>query len=589
MKKSKIGTIVNKLRKHPNGEVSTQATATLKAMRQGLRKTVEAKEEKENKTKKRKKAAPKAKGETKMPGTGNMLPPPPCTHPAKSVPCGDVNRKRVRVLREGDGMLEGPVVYWMSRDQRAEDNWALLFAQALAQKEKPVVVVFNLLTSYLNAPLRHFDFMVKGLQETERALRKHHIPFYVVTGDASENIPRFVREIGASALVCDFSPMRGGRQWRDRIVEALTEEAGEATKKAKKAKKEEEEGKEGKEEEEEKDPRSVPFYEVDAHNVVPVWLASVKQEWSAATFRRRIYEYLPSFMRDYPALGKNAPFANPPTNTAYGGQGDDSLVPWTKLVASLKCDKSIGPVAGFTPGTAAGKKTLEEFIEKRLKHYAKLRNVPDQNHLSHLSPYFHYGHISPQRAALEVVKHKTKHKEGVEAFYEESVVRRELSDNFCYYQPNYDKYEGIPPWAKKTHAEHADDDREYLYTDDELEKSKTHDDLWNAAQLEMVKSGKMHGFLRMYWAKKILEWTESPQKAFDLSIKLNDKYSLDGRDPNGYVGCGWAIAGVHDRAWTERPVFGKIRFMNYKGCKRKFNIPAYIQRVKSIAKAAAKP
>ena len=169
------------------------------------------------------------------------------------------------------------------------------------------------------------------------------------------------------------------------------------------------------------------------------------------------------------------------------------------------------------------------------------------------------------------------------AFLEELIVRRELSDNFCYYNPNYDNLQGFPAWARLTLEEHARDRREYLYGVEELERGKTHDDLWNAAQLEMVRRGKMHGYMRMYWAKKILEWTESPAEALRTVIYLNDRYELDGRDPNGYAGAAWSLGGVHDRAWKERPIYGKVRYMSYSGSKRKFDVQAYIDTWKHYA------
>lgn len=154
-------------------------------------------------------------------------------------------------------------------------------------------------------------------------------------------------------------------------------------------------------------------------------------------------------------------------------------------------------------------------------------------------------------------------------------MRRELTDNFCFYNKKYDSVEGAYEWAQKTLKDHAKDKRSYLYTREQLEKAKTHDKLWNAAQYQMVAEGKMHGFLRMYWAKKILEWTSSPQEALCIALYLNDRYELDGQDPNGFVGCMWSICGIHDQGWAERPVFGKIRYMNYKGCLRKFNVAQF--------------
>ena len=212
-------------------------------------------------------------------------------------------------------------------------------------------------------------------------------------------------------------------------------------------------------------------------------------------------------------------------------------------------------------------------------------NFPDINNLSHLSPYLHYGHISPHRCALEASKCQgtsEAHKNSFESFFEEIVIRRELSDNYCYYNSKYDSWDGLPPWSKKTLIDHAVDTRLHTYTFSQLEKAKTHDVLWNTCQNEMVHSGKMHGYVRMYWCKKILEWSVTPQEALANAMRLNDKYFLDGRDPNGYVGCGWAIGGVHDRAFAEREIFGKVRYMSFEGCKRKFSIPKYAARIKKL-------
>jgi len=176
------------------------------------------------------------------------------------------------------------------------------------------------------------------------------------------------------------------------------------------------------------------------------------------------------------------------------------------------------------------------------------------------------------------VKKRAGRTESATALLEELVVRRELSDNFCFYNPNYDRFAGFPEWARKTLDAHRTDRREHIYSLDNFENAGTHDDLWNAAQIEMTVKGKMHGYMRMYWAKKILEWTETPEDALDVATYLNDKYELDGRDPNGYTGIAWSIGGVHDRAWGERPVFGKIRYMSYNGCKSKFNVKEYIEK-----------
>jgi deoxyribodipyrimidine photo-lyase len=192
-----------------------------------------------------------------------------------------------------------------------------------------------------------------------------------------------------------------------------------------------------------------------------------------------------------------------------------------------------------------------------------------------MSPFLHYGHISSQEIALEIIDQTNR--KIYESYLEELIIRKELSDNYCYFNENYDNYNGFPAWAQKSLNEHRNDERDYIYSRHEFETAKTHDKLWNAAQLQMVNTGKMHGFMRMYWAKKILEWSESPEKAQEIAIYLNDKYELDGRDPSGYTGIAWSIGGVHDRAWFTRKVFGKIRYMNDKGCERKFDVEEYIK------------
>jgi deoxyribodipyrimidine photo-lyase len=217
-------------------------------------------------------------------------------------------------------------------------------------------------------------------------------------------------------------------------------------------------------------------------------------------------------------------------------------------------------------------------LDERLPNYAADRNNPCVQGQSGVSPYLHFGHLSPQRLAF-TVSHSELAREVKDDFLEELVVRRELADNFCFYEPAYDHISGFSDWAQKTLQDHKKDKRDYLYGLSRLEQAATHEPLWNACQMDLVNRGKLHGFLRMYWAKKILEWTRSPEEALEYAILLNDRYSLDGRDPNGYTGIAWSIGGVHDRAWKERPVFGKIRYMNEAGCRRKFDVAAYISSV----------
>jgi deoxyribodipyrimidine photo-lyase len=446
-----------------------------------------------------------------------------------------VNLKRVRTLKEGTKKA-GPVLLWMSRDQRARDNWALLFAQELAWKQKtPLAVVFCLVPEFLGATTRQYDFMLKGLQEVEQDLGKKNIPFFLLTGSPGEELAKFIKKNHVCSLVKDFDPLRIKRTWAEAVAATI----------------------------------DIPCYEVDAHNIVPCRVASPRQEYGAYTFRPKIRRLLPEFLEEYPPLKKH-PFLWKEKKKAH-----DFLKSFRTLGV-----ETVSEASWMKPGEKAAYRVLRRFIGEKLTSYDARRNDPAGDGQSGLSPYLHFGQISAQRVALEVSGSDVV-KKSREAFLEELIVRRELSDNYCFYNQNYDNVDGFPEWAKKTLHAHRNDKREYLYVRDQFENAETHDDLWNAAQMEMVKKGKMHGYMRMYWAKKILEWTGSPEKAMEIAIYLNDRYELDGRDPNGYAGIAWSIGGVHDRAWNERPVFGKIRYMSYNGCKSKFNIKNYIHAVQS--------
>jgi deoxyribodipyrimidine photo-lyase len=419
----------------------------------------------------------------------------------------------------------------MSRDQRTADNWALLFAQELAlQRKAPLIVVFCLVSSYLRASNQHFKFMTDGLKLCESKLLKKQIPFVLVKGKPEQAIPIFIEKNGIGTLVCDFSPLKINRQWKARVNRSI----------------------------------EIPFYEVDAHNIVPCWVASQKAEYAARTFRPKIHRALKEFLQEFPLLKKHPHPAG------------------LKISNSWK-DIGAQEIHSYFPqsGEDAALREMGRFLRHRLASYGKNRNDPAVPGQSNLSPYLHFGQISGQRVALEV-RRKPKSFSSSAVFLEELVVRRELSDNFCYYNRRYDSFDGFPDWAKSTLNKHRKDTRPYLYNRKELERAKTHDDLWNAAQMEMVLTGKMHGYLRMYWAKKILEWTPSPEIALKTAIYLNDKYELDGRDPNGYTGIAWSIGGVHDRPWFERSVFGTIRYMSHNGCKKKFDVRAYVNRMNNL-------
>jgi deoxyribodipyrimidine photo-lyase len=449
-----------------------------------------------------------------------------------------VNPQRVRALTKRS-QKKGPVIYWMSRDQRVNDNWALLYARELAQKhDSPLAVAFCLVPQFLGATGRQYRFLLQGLKEVEKNLQALNIPFCLLLGDPGKEIPHLLTEIGAGALVCDFSPLRRSQEWKAAL-------AGET---------------------------EIPFYEVDAHNIIPCWVASPKQEWAAYSFRPKVNRLLFEFLDEFPALQKSKERNSP---TGKDAIENDWAAAERSLVADAYSSADVAPKAKWlVPGEEAAAKLLGHFLEHKLIDYERDRNDPNIDGQSGLSPYLHFGQISAQRIALEVLKSM----KDAGAFLEEMIVRKELSDNFCYYNQHYDDMQGYPAWAIKSLAEHEKDRREYLYTLQELERGRTHDDLWNAAQNEMLQTGKMHGYMRMYWAKKILEWTASPAAALRAAIYLNDRYELDGRDPNGYAGIAWSLGGLHDRAWKERAIFGKVRYMNYNGAKSKFDVQSYINK-----------
>ncbi len=444
-----------------------------------------------------------------------------------------VQPERIFKLKNGTAG-QGNVVYWMSRDQRMNDNWALIHASRLASSlNAELAVVFCLTDKFPGANIRHYDFMLEGLNEVSGNLQLKNIPFYLLAGDPVANLRKFIVEYKVGHLVTDFDPLRIKRQWKDELT-------GET---------------------------DITIDEVDAHNIVPCRLTSKKSEFGAYTIRPKIQKHLRDFLVEFPDLP-----VQQNTETFRIQQID-----WLDSYKRLDTDREIFPVEWIHPGEAAARDMMEYFLATKIHSYAEKRNDPNADNLSNLSTYLHYGHLSAQRVALETMKIDPQD-ENTRAFLDELIVRKELSDNYCFYNAAYDTLENIPDWARKSLDEHKSDERDFIYSTEDFELARTHEDLWNAAQREMVNSGKMHGYMRMYWAKKILEWSPSPEEAMKTATYLNDKYELDGRDPCGYNGCAWAIGGLHDRAWNERPVYGKIRYMNRNGAKRKFNIREYIEK-----------
>jgi deoxyribodipyrimidine photo-lyase len=450
-----------------------------------------------------------------------------------------VEPERVHALNDRPPRPAGRyVLYWMQQSQRADHNPALDEAVARANAcGHPVVVAFGLTPKFPEARARHYAFMLEGLAETGRRLRARGIAFVVRLGDP----PAVAAELAHDAVevVCDRNYTRGPRAWRARLARTA----------------------------------EVRCTEVEGDVVVPVETASTKPEVGARTLRPKIHRLWDQFLVLRPPPAVRVPVgASPP-------EGED----WSRpeaLRAKLGVDESIAPVAEFSGGPAAAAARLKRFVRAELAGYAVNRSEPALDGGSRLSPYLHFGQISPVEIACAA------HASGapaadVDAFLEELVVRRELAMNHAWFHPDYDRYAGLPNWARASLARHAGDPRPHLYTREQFRAAATHDPYWNAAQREMVARGFMHNTMRMYWGKKILEWSASPEEAFETMIELNNAHELDGRDANSTAGVAWCF-GRHDRPWGERPIYGVIRCMMASGLDRKYDMPAYLARVEKI-------
>lgn len=449
-----------------------------------------------------------------------------------------IQPSRIQALTPGDPREGEFVLYWMQASVRAAFNHALEYAVEQANLlGKPLVVYFGITADYPDANLRHYLFLIQGLAQTQDALKRRGISLVVRLESPEKGVVDLARR--AALVVVDRGYTRIQRRWRQEAARNL----------------------------------DLPLTQVESDAVVPVEEAMEKEAYSAAVLRRRLQKKLPDYLvplnvRDVAKDSLGLTLDSEPL--------DDPAV----LLDSLDVERSVLPAPSFTGGEAEARRRLQGFVEDRLDAYPELSRDPSKEGLSNLSPYLHFGHISPLEIALEVTKRGGP---GVEAFLEELIVRRELSLNFVLYNPAYDGFEALPDWCRRSLEDHAGDPREFIYSREDWEAAQTHDPYWNAAQKEMVCRGKMHGYMRMYWGKKLLEWSETPEEAFTTALFLNNKYELDGRDPNGFAGVAWCF-GKHDRPWTERPVFGKIRYMNANGLRRKFDVEAYVRRIDHLCR-----
>lgn len=445
-----------------------------------------------------------------------------------------VNPRRIFRLNDCAVKKGKPIVYVMSREQRVNDNWGLLFAQNLALENEAPLVVLLYFNSEEKIYSRHLHFMLQGARDIELLLKEKNIPFYLVKKNRND-FCSFLNNFDLGALVVDFSPLDESSNLNSQFAKNVESAC----------------------------------FEVDSHNIIPARFISNKQEFSAATLRPKVKVRLGEFLTQYPTLKKH-PYSFEP--------GELTL----NLDFSDVEDTSVTPVDWIKAGEKDALKHLKTFIDEKLDGYSEKRNDPTLNYSSNMSIYLKFGHISSQRIALEIIKSDSPRGDK-EAYLEELIVRKELADNFCLYNKDYKRFSAFNEWAQFTLNAHRKDIRSYEYSLLEFEKANTHDELWNAAQKELVKTGKIHSYLRMYWCKKILEWCKTPEFALETAIYLNDKYALDGCEANGYTGIAWSIGGIHDRPWSERSVFGKIRYMNYQGCKRKFDVASYIGRYKDYS------
>jgi deoxyribodipyrimidine photo-lyase len=453
----------------------------------------------------------------------------------------EIQEERIRHLNEKDIEEGDYVLYWMQEAQRVEYNHALEYAvQRANELGQRLLVVFGLMDDYPEANLRHYAFLLEGLQDVREALKERKIKFFVRRG--SPDAVALDAGKDASLVVCDMSYLNLQKEWRDKVAEGA----------------------------------DCLVVQVETEVVVPVELVSNKQEHAARTLRPKIHEHLDEFLVEL------APTVVEKQSLNMKDDGLD-LSDIQPILEDMDLDRNVTPMSHlYRGGTTAAKEILEEFIENRLGTYVEHRNQPQTDDVSHMSKYLHYGHVSPIYVALKI-RDADPPEEDLGSYLEELIVRRELSVNFCHYTPDYDRFSCLPDWAKQTLKEHEKDERDPIYTREQFENAETHDEYWNAAMNEMRCTGYMHNYMRMYWGKKILEWSASPEEAYDTTLYLNNKYFVDGRDPNSYANVAW-VFGQHDRGWQERDVFGKVRYMSAGGLERKTQPKEYVEKVEKLIK-----
>jgi deoxyribodipyrimidine photo-lyase len=431
----------------------------------------------------------------------------------------------------------------MQRAQRALDNAALDVAVRLGNEVgKPVVVFFAPVPFYPGANQRNLRFLAEGVPDIAEGLARRGVGFCFRTYP-EHSLLKFCEQVRPAMVLGDENPLREPEDWRQRVIDRLR----------------------------------IPFWTVDADVIVPSRLLE-KEHYGARTIRPRLLQLLPEFLQQPDNTEAQIAWVAPPGLRSQSWQ-DDFTRDWT-------LDRTVSAVSTWRGGTNQAMCQLSEFVQSKLAAYPQVRNRPETDGTSRLSPYLHFGHLGPHTVAIAIRDADTP-EPAKQAFLEQLIVRRELAINFVRFNSWYDSVECMEAWADRSFAKHAPDKRPVVYSPERLDSAETHDPLWNAAQKQMVLTGWMHNYLRMYWAKKILEWSPSVASAYQRAIWLNDRYELDGRDPNGYAGIAWAIVGKHDRPWFDRPVFGQVRYMSLASTGRKFDAKKYIADVEQMERCHA--
>lgn len=460
---------------------------------------------------------------------------------------------RVRIL---NGAKPSPdaryVLYWAQMNRRVESNHALLHAVETANGQKlPLLVYEGLTYSYPYANDRHHTFLLEGAAEMEQRLSKLGIGyvFYLERGPQDRTGVLYQLAAQAAVLVTDDYPTFIARKHNSSVPAKV----------------------------------SVPYHAVDSSCVVPMSLME-KREWAAYTIRPKIHRLLPQYLKPVHPIRLAVPFTLP--RPRFHTPVTPERI--AKLVASCAIDHGVRPSLSFRGGRLASERTLHRFLEDKLRRYSRERNDPAAHATSDLSPYLHYGHISALEVALAAKAYAAEHGLIADEFLEELIVRRELAFNYARFSDPPDTFAHLPGWALKTMEEHDKDRRDPCYTREQFELAQTHDPLWNAAQKELLLRGKIHGYYRMYWGKKIIEWSATHHEALETMVHLHDRYAVDGRDPNTYTNILWCF-GLHDRPWQERPVFGKLRYMSYDGMRRKTASDAYLKEIENLERTGQDP